>query len=618
MLGLCIFVVLLIASPKPWNIAKEGISEPKLRDLIAAYSWWAMAANVAVLAILAGLCPWWSGSKFETSHALKLSYPRWFWPLVGVAMVVSAAFAAQRLNHGLWGDEEYALRRAVVGAYKMDKDGLPYLSHLKWRDTAYSYKKPTNHILYSLLAKVSLGAASLGIKRDSLSDLEWAYRLPAFIAGVASIGALAWMMAEYGFFLAGVTSAFLLALHPWHLRYASEARGYSLVLLLVPLLLVLAKRGIDTGRWFYWGLYGLIHFLLLYTWPGTLYLLLILNLGLLFLFCTRLVPTNCIGRWFACLAIAAMVVIQLMFPLVPQIHAYLATAALNPAKISPDFLVQISGYLTLGATWKQTGDGTYPELFWHVFPKAGGAIFFAVAAAGLMALGLWRFAKRSPMNFVATCTLVISPLLAVLHAYSRNLPIFEWYLIYGILGVCAFLSLGADALGTWISKFTPTRHIAPFPCVGLVVVYFAFSQPIRAWHLQHPIEPTRESVLSTRASLKPNDPRQADTITLSFVNPPNAYDAHVIVARSPESFFELLRKADAEEKPLYVNIGHAWASAHECPVQWAAVNDPNLFEDPLIFRGLDSSLDRFVYRYRPGTVQTYPENLPAGIAPVAP
>ncbi len=617
-----ILVLFLVVSPKPWPVLEGGASEPKLKDVVRAYTWWAMMINAVVVLILTALCPWWSGAKAlgGTTAVAGMLKPRWFWPLVCFAMLVSAGFAYQRLNHSLWDDEEYALRRAVMGTYKEGKDGHPVLSHLKWRDTLYSYKKPTNHIFYSVLARVSLGAAALGEKRETLSHLEPAYRLPAFLAGVASVGAIAWILAEFGFARAGVGAAFLLALHPWHLRYASEARGYSLVLLMIPLVLVMAKRGVDTGRWLFWAAYGLMHFLLLYTWPGTLYPLLVLNVGMAALFLFRCIPWNRSGKWFVSLAIAAMVVIQLMLPLVPQVHAYLVASSQNPAKISPGFLSSIFGYLAIGAPWMQRGEGTYPEIIPWITPHANFAMVPGLLAVAFIGVGFVIFAKHSALSLVAAITLLVAPFLALSHACLRNLPIFEWYLVYGILGVCAFLSLGADGLGTALSKVPPFRKLAFLPATLLIIAYAVISHPIRSWHVQHPIQQIRESVLATRPSLNPEDPKQADTITVGLVIAPHVYDAHVLLARSTGTFFNLLQKADAEGKPLYVNTGHPWAAQRECPAQWAAINDRSLFYEPVIFRGLDPGLDRMVVKYRPGAVAGYrmPDNLPAPIFPSGP
>ena len=49
--------------------------------------------------------------------------------------------------------------------------------------------------------------------------------------------------------LAGGVGAWFLALSPWHLRYAVEARGYSSMILFVLLGLVFLVKALERGSW---------------------------------------------------------------------------------------------------------------------------------------------------------------------------------------------------------------------------------------------------------------------------------------------------------------------------------------------------------------------------------
>ena len=61
---------------------------------------------------------------------------------------------------------------------------------------------------------------------------EFVLRLPGFVASLASVALLGFLMRLWGFPWTGVGAAFLLAMHPWHVRYGIEARGYTFVVLL--------------------------------------------------------------------------------------------------------------------------------------------------------------------------------------------------------------------------------------------------------------------------------------------------------------------------------------------------------------------------------------------------
>lgn len=605
----------VVFGAKPWDIAARAGLALKFKDIVRMYSWWAALINLGGVLLLFGICPWWTGSvrraemgdrssniRHQTSNIRR---PRWFWPLVAVAMLITAGSASLRLNHSLWDDEEYALRRGVLGAYERKGDNPPKLDRLTWQETFFAYKKPTNHVFYSILARLSLGAGSLVAPAGHPYFSEWVYRLPAYLAGIASVAALAYLLADFGLAGAGVAAAFFLALHPWHLRYASEARGYSLILLLVPLLLLAWKRGMESGKWPAWAAFGACQFVLLYTWPGMLYLLLIVNVLTLIVFLLGVTPREWAGRWFVSTALAAMLVVQLMLPLMPQMLDYLRGHSPHMGFFAGERCRVIFGHFALGAPWKLTGDGTYPEIFPGILSDTGLTAALGVSALVLLFGGAVLFAKRSPLALVVGAVLLLTPVFAGLHAWWRNFPVFEWYFLYGILAICAFVAVALVWLGERLAALCRIRWIAALPVLAALLGYGLLSHPVRDWHLRHPIQQLRESVASTRPITAPLDSSQESIFTVGFVIPPLVYDAQLFMAKSPEKFFNLLRRADAENKPLYVNVGHPWTANRECPVQWAAIHDTTLFEPPVMFRGLDSGLDRVVAKYRPGAMATY-------------
>ena len=142
---------------------------------------------------------------------------------------------------------------------------------------------------------------------------------PALVFGLLAVAAMAWLLKEFGLPDAGVFSAFLLAIHPWNIRYASEARGYSLVVFLVPVLFVFWRRAMLTGRWKWWGALAATQFSLIYCYPGAMFVLIVLNLITLALIATgrdcaepRITQS---GRWFCVNVLAAILTFQLMLPL---------------------------------------------------------------------------------------------------------------------------------------------------------------------------------------------------------------------------------------------------------------------------------------------------------------
>jgi uncharacterized membrane protein len=114
--------------------------------------------------------------------------------------------------------------------------------------------------------------------------------------------ALGIFLRKYVSALAGVVAAWLLALHPWHIRFTSEARGYSLLLCIIPIVLYFWLRAIRQNEWRWWLLYSGSQFALIYCYPGSLYVLIVLNgatAAWLLSQVLRKEDSPATGRWFA-------------------------------------------------------------------------------------------------------------------------------------------------------------------------------------------------------------------------------------------------------------------------------------------------------------------------------
>ena len=140
-----------------------------------------------------------------------------------------------------------------------------------WSTLVSSYQFPNNHVLHSLLAKVAVSAFPFA---------PWALRLPAFLAGVAIVP-LTWAVgrrfADRGTALLG---AALAAASTTLVLYSTNARGYSMVVMLFLLMLLVAddlrRRPSPRG----WLVLTLLAAAGLYTIPIMLYPLGVVSLWL--------------------------------------------------------------------------------------------------------------------------------------------------------------------------------------------------------------------------------------------------------------------------------------------------------------------------------------------------
>lgn len=137
-----------------------------------------------------------------------------------------------------------------------------YFVGRSWHTVVSSYPFPNNHVLFSLLAKAT----------SSLAPFQpWALRLPAFLAGVAIVP-LTWAVGRrLASPAVGLIGAALAAGSTSLILYATNARGYSLVIALFLAMLLVADelRVSPTTRGF--ALHALLGALGLYAIPVMLY-----------------------------------------------------------------------------------------------------------------------------------------------------------------------------------------------------------------------------------------------------------------------------------------------------------------------------------------------------------
>lgn len=168
---------------------------------------------------------------------------RYFWLLLAGVLCLAAVFRVPLARSSLWWDEVWQARNASVGEFRPDKKRP---GELKFRETTFAqamwnYRKPANHPPMAVASKAchEVWRGVTGAKPGEFR--EWVLRLPGFAASLAGLGLLALMMRAWGFPGAGLVAALVLAVHPWHIRYGIDNRGYTF---LVPLTVV--------GLWSLW------------------------------------------------------------------------------------------------------------------------------------------------------------------------------------------------------------------------------------------------------------------------------------------------------------------------------------------------------------------------------
>jgi hypothetical protein len=605
-LGLTEFGFLVFAE-KPWNVEVPEDRKPRLEDYVTIYSWLAALANLGVTAVLLATAGWWTRSLENIKHQTSaIQHPRWFWPLVAGAVVFTAAFAGPRLDYSLWDDEEYNMRYSILGKFQKSEDGEIRFRKLGWLDTFYDYREPNNHVLHSLLVRTCLEIWAAVTQPTGLPFTEWPLRVPAFLFGLASVATGAWFAREFIGARAGVLTAWLLALHPWVLRYASEARGYSMALCLLPVAFVLWRRCLLDGAVRWWVGYGVVQWAAIYAYPGVLFVLATLNILAVPIlvfgepgFRRTAVP---LGRWFATNCFSATAVLQLMLPLYPQAKAYFAYETTRNFVLGWPWIQSTLAFLAAGVPLAGETP-SHPSLQGLFAAGPQWLPIFAWGLGGLALLGVVRFSRTGWIGAAVAAAIVLPPILTFGISVSRRHLIYAPYVIYALPGLIAFVATALDWLTRRLAALPAGRVWSPaVPAVALAG-FFLLTQPARSWLVANPLQSIEGSVLASRGTLDPWAPGQKEILTASFSIPPYLYDGHVERLESADDFIALMRRADREGKTLVVNIGMPWAARSFSPKMWELFQNPALFHRRLELQGFDSGLDRIVATYIPGSAE---------------
>jgi hypothetical protein len=606
-------VLHLLFGDDPWTggIAERLADGHPLRplDYARTYGWWTALVNGVGLAVLLATARRWRGPEtVPRSAALRARGGPWRAFAFGVAAAIaaSALLGAPRLTQSLWDDELYQLTHSVDGNYVRDASGEVAFHGVEWRATFWHFTKPTNHVPYSVLSRVAIGAWRAVVRPELAFVSEPIYRLPALAAGLASIALVALLLRRMGFARAGVLAAWILALHPWHLRYTTEARAYALLFAGIPGLLWLWLRAMEQGSWGRWIAFGAAEAALLWCWSGLIELLVLVNAaavaGLVWLHWGTSHLRFQLARWAVVSAAAAMAWAQLMIPNLMQLAAYLGGQEFDAGSA---FVRNVLAFLWGGITW-DLGTAYGPHyLEVKDLAEARPGLFRAGVAStlALLALGTFRLSlARDPRALLAAVLLGAVPF-TWLVVWWRADTSFEWYFVFALPLGAMLVALGLDGLFGWVPPRRAAVALTAAASLAWLGAFTWWTAAPRRLLRSTSVHPIRESVLLTRPTLDPFASENRRILTASFERGPAYYDPLHVSVDGTAGLVRLMREADASDRPLYVNLGRPRVAERRFPELSALVRRPEVFEELATFRGVDPRGWRIVYRYRPGGVE---------------
>jgi hypothetical protein len=347
-------------------------------------------------------------------------------------LLVAAALRLHALDVEPWFDEiQTHLRLAKLSAGQI----------------AATYDSQNHHVLYSLLAKLSL---------TLFGDTVEALRLPAVAFGILGVAAVYALGKQVASAREGLLAAALLAVSYHHIWFSQNARGYTALAFFSLVATSFLLRALEEGRRRDWIGYGVVAALGVYTHLTMLWVVAAHAAVALWALTRRSaararspLARTARSRWLLGLGVFTVLVLVAYAPILPELWAINAT----------------QGRSGLVPEWSRL------SWFAREVAVALGAAFagapLAVAVLLLAAAGLWRLARRRPVvgaPFVLPAALTA----VVLVASGHHLwPRFFFFAIgFGALAVTS----GAFAAGDRLARLSDwTRGLGPAIGTALAV-----------------------------------------------------------------------------------------------------------------------------------------------------
>lgn len=600
----------LVLGPNPWEpslLKRLAAGKPlKLDHFIQIGLWWGALASFGASLLALATAPWWSpplAPVFPDPAPPSPRAARWTLLFAFAAMLLAAWPRLARLDHSLWNDEEYHVRTYAWGSYSPAPDGSLAFQPISWKEAIFENEKGNHHLWASVESR--LGHALSGHDWSSQSTFsETGFRLFPCASGILTVGLLVLLGAALGSARAGLAAGLILALHPWHVRWSVETRGYSTMLLAITASLFCLVRAFQTNRWRWWLGYAAAQSLFLLSFAGSVYLAAAQNLVALALIFTSPAPFA-LRRASAARLIAAGILsfiptALLLGPHLPQIAAYLHSAH-DYAPIDASWFADLWAHLVTGL--RPTADPPHSSQGIALADLLAAAPWKRAFVFGLIpllaALGFFALLRQDWRTRLVAASLVLAALLALAHNALSGTAFLTWYLLY-LLPIFA-LSLVWGALA--LAKALP-RSPSSLPLLA-ALLYSLLTAPALARIINVPRQPIREAVAAMRGRAPALQTADDPILTASFGGGARqmlSYDPRLRILKTTADLENLTQLALTSHRPLFLCLRGLDSLPAECPELCAALaSDPRWQPLPPVL-GMEAMLSYHLYRFAPDAI----------------
>jgi hypothetical protein len=443
-----------------------------VEDYVQIYFYWAGVFTAVAWAVILASSRWWwrwshegvASGTATAERAVVRKIARWEWVAILLILVAAAFIRVPTMDRILDRDEQDNLRRSIHGYHEYDGDsGELVFERATWQDAFFENRLANNPVLFGVMAKGSLSVwwAMSGQAEETMNRA--ALRVPSLVAGLASIAAMWWFMVLIGMRRAGLVAAVLAAVHPFHINYSTQARGYGLVMLFVVLSACFAVLAMRDQRWRNWIGYGASLFGVLYAFPGGLYFVAPMGVGVAMVLLWRWWKKGEVAaragfvRMAVVGVITGMLYFQAMSALIPQATADLESWEEIPLSSRWRFFTYTK--LVSGAGFVRYWERDFPEMSAMRYvatqlsredPLYVAMVFVVIPI--LLVIGFWRFWRLGGVARVVSVVTFLASLLAFgHHHFITHFYYYFWYLCYSVPLAIMLGAAGLCVMGKWLS-----------------------------------------------------------------------------------------------------------------------------------------------------------------------
>lgn len=603
-----LFLIVTVAHwPEAVAAAEQSGVKVKLVDLVHTWTWIGVAIDFFLAIGLLVTLRWWVGGVVN-SNLLTRKPSRSF--KLGLLLLVVLAFwiRVPRMGRGFYNDEAHNFVRMTSGELRHSSSATDDFvwKPAKWVDTLWYNTAGNNSQPHSILSRLSYTAWRRLFGGADGEVNEGAVRLPALVVGLSGLLLLGVCLGDIAGPRAGQLGMLAGAVHGWHVRYSTEARGYSLLILGVVMMLTFLHQALRTGTWRNWLGYAAGVLICVWSFNGSVYFLAVFNALLLIQQVLRWhrgeLYFDQILRPLICCLFAVMVALPLMLPHIPQLLRVLNEWDSIKGGMGAAWWTDVGGYLIAGCRWLDgQPDNPLNVTVSRILASHPWTMIFVAVNIGILIFGSVRLIRLGGAPRLMVIAVPLSIVLAWALMSRKGNYLHHWYLVYALPWLFCAMGTGLDAVFSLIEKRFPRPR-------GLVLqlaaaVWALTPSAYVGWQFRTlGKQDERAAVIAVRGAVYPHYQKTehgSKPLIGAFWCNSVIYDPLSVIIREPEDLETLVQRSKNEYRPLYVTFSHRSFAESFLPDVVKRMENRAEFEPSGVFYGQEEAqFTSYLFRLR--------------------